>query len=495
MTDLELDLLSITGDIHLIIPQLTIALSIVIILIVDLIFSPRDLFLGLLTIIALGVSLFFSFEQFSTEILEDAFHGMITVTNLTAFWHILISVSTVFIVAMGSLRSNKHGSAEFYILILGILLGAQFLVMSSNLLMLFFSLEVISLSSYAITFFSFDKRATEASLKYLLFGATASALMLYGMSLIYGITGTLDFTGQIFIDSMLQAHAVPVTIASILMVTGLLFKLSAVPFHVWAPEVYQSAPTPVVTFFSVVPKIAGLAIFIKVILAINLFGQSPLDWSILLSAIAILTIAFGNFSAIWQNNIKRLMAYSAIAQTGFLLAGLAAFSETSLTNVLFYSIIYAIAGIGAFMIIHFFERKDSIYWIKDYSGMVKSHPFMTILMLVFMLSLTGIPPTAGFTSKLFIFTSIWESFNYSNSNWLLGLLIFGLLNTVVSLFYYLKIPYYMIFKQNSEDAFSLGNKSLSLENYLSAALVLAVLILFFKPDWLMGIINNINFAF
>mgnify|MGYP001794037057 CR=1 FL=1 len=177
-----------------------------------------------------------------------------------------------------------------------------------------------------------------------------------------------------------------------------------------------------------------------------------------------------------------------------MLAGLAAFSETSLVNVIFYTCIYTVAGIGAFMIVHFFERRHGKKEISSLSGVVNSYPYLSILLLVMMVSLTGLPPTAGFTAKFLIFSSIWESYTYNNNGWLLALLAFGLVNTVVALFYYLKIPYYMIFKPMSEEL-QTDNNYLYFENYLSAFLVVAVLLLFFRPDWLMGFINIINFAF
>lgn len=494
MTDLYSDLQLIIGDLSLLIPQLVVVGTVISLILIDLIFAPKNHLLSFFSGLGILLSIFLSYNQFISGSLEDAFQGMITMSNLTAFWHIFLSTATILIVLMSANRVVKRSSMEFYVLTLGILVGSHFLVMSSNMLMLYFSLEVISLCSYALTFFAFDKLSSEASLKYLLFGATASAIMLYGMSLVFAIAGTLDFTGQEFIDNLLAADGVPVTVASILVLSGFLFKISAVPFHAWVPDVYETAPTPVVAFFSVVPKIAGLAILIKVILAFNLFGQSPINWSTLLSVIAILTITVGNFSAIWQNNVKRLLAYSAIAQTGFLLAGLSAFSETSLTNVVFYAVTYALAGTGAFFIIHFFERKYGLLETKSYSGLIYTHPFQCILFLIAMISLTGLPPTAGFTAKFLIFSSIWESYNYSENGWLLVLLVFGLANTVVALFYYLKVPYYMIFRPIT-GVLETGNNFLKMENYLGALLVLALLVLFFRPDWLMGIINSITFAF
>ena len=298
--------------------------TLITILLADLVFLLRDKSLAFLSGLGILISGIISLEQFFQVSLEDAFNGMVTITNLTAFWQLFLSAVTLIVLSMCVFREKKQSSLEFYSLIIGILLGVHVLVMSSNFLMLYFSLELVSLCSYAITFFAFNKQTSESSLKYLLFGAAASAIMLYGLSLLFAITGTLDFTGQAFIDNMLAANPIPVIVASILVLSGFLFKISAFPFHLWVPDVYETAPTPVVAYFSVVPKIGGIAILIKVVLTLNLFGQAPINWGILLAVLSMLTIAVGNLSALFQFNIKRLLAYSAIAQTGFMLAGLAA---------------------------------------------------------------------------------------------------------------------------------------------------------------------------
>lgn len=494
MQDLGQNLIQITGDLKYILPESILAITLLLVLLIDLIFLPNKHILLAITCFGILISTYFSIIQYhEISVMTEVFNGMLRIDSSSVFFKIILSISSIIVVLM-TINSSIKKPSEYFILLLTILLGANFLIMSKNLLMTYFSLEVISIPSYIFTIFSFDKRSAEAGLKYFLFGAAASGVMLYGMSLLFIMTGTLDFTSQMFIDSLLGVNHLPLIVSSIFILTGFLFKIAAAPLHIWSPDVYTSAPTPAVAFFSIVPKIAGLAVMIKIVLALNLFGQSPINWTTLLAVLTMITLLVGNFSALWQSNVKRMMAFSSIAQTGFLLVGIAAFSENGLSNMIFYAVIYSIANLGVFVLIQYFENKHKIENIKDYSGLVKHYPVLTITFLILLISLTGLPPTAGFTSKFLIFSTLWESYSVSENNWQLYLIIFGLLNTVVSLFYYLKIPYYMIFKPLNE-SIKPGQIKFGIENYLSVVMVLAVLILFFKPDWLMGLINNINFAF
>ncbi|QSE95948.1 NADH-quinone oxidoreductase subunit N [Fulvivirga lutea] len=494
MEELSQKLESLINDLGLLGSEYALIGTIILALVADLLFSNKRItdsvvIIGLLTSIYLSIEAFVGFS--SSKFL---FQNMLILSQAALFWKIVLALSTFFCLLLFISGKSIFRRAEATILILTLLLASNFLVMSSNLLMVYFCVEIISISSYILAYFSFDKKGTEAALKYLLFGATSAAVMLYGLSLLFAITGTLDFTSQQFVDSLLAAEALPLIITSILVIAGLLFKIAAVPFHIWSPDVYTAAPTPIVALFSVVPKVAGVAIFIKIVLALNLFGQSPINWPVMISIIAMATITLGNFSALWQANFKRMMAYSSIAQTGFLLAAIAAFSELGLSSLSFYVIVFALANIAVFALIQFFEKNYQITEVSEYAGLIKRHPLVCILLLTALLSLTGLPPTSGFTGKFLIFGALWDSYSTTGNNWLLTLLIFGLLNTVVSLFYYLKVPYFMIFKEgkSSEKKHQILFGS---ENYLATLLVVAILLFFFRPDWLMGWINNINFAF
>jgi NADH-quinone oxidoreductase subunit N len=379
--------------------------------------------------------------------------------------------------------------AEFVALLLAVILGAHLLVMSINLVMVFLSLELISISSYVLTGFSFKKESAEGSLKYFLFGAVSSAVMLYGFSLLYGLTGTMDFSSETFLQEILDHQSYLLLIAGIFSLAGFLFKISATPMHPWAPDVYEASPMPVVAFFSVVPKLAGLAILTRFVLALSAFGQSNFSWQFIISLIAIVTITVGNFAALKQKNPKRMMAYSSIAQSGFLLVGLAAFHVEGMHVMLFYGTVYMIANYLIFIYLQFFEEQQ-IFLIDEYSGTGRKWPLSHAMLLIGFISLTGLPPTAGFMAKLFIFSTLWESYQGSGQSFLLWLLVIGLLNTVVSLFYYLRIPALAYLKPGNSGT----SNYLTFKNFFGAILVLLILFLFFQPNMLMGWINKINFV-
>jgi NADH-quinone oxidoreductase subunit N len=363
--------------------------------------------------------------------------------------------------------------------------------MSNHLLMIFLSIELISIGSYVLAGIRGDRKASEGSLKYFLFGAVASALMLYGFSLLYGLTGSLDFSSETFARHIVEGLSPLMTVAGLLALAGFLFKVSAAPMHLWAPDVYESAPLPVIAFLSAAPKIAGLGVLAKFILAMNVYGQSPIDWQTILCVIIIATLTVGNFAALSQQDAKRMMAYSSIAQSGFLMTGIAAFLPQGLHFMLFYATVYMAMNYLVFTCLQYFEARG-IRSIPDFAGIGREAVFPSLLLLVGLVALTGLPPTSGFTAKLFIFSSLWESYEFSGKPILLWLLVFGLLNTVISLFFYLKIPYHAFLK-NGETVEK--HNFLTAQNLLSLFLVLLIVILFFIPGLLMGWINKVNFVF
>ncbi len=488
------EIISYTEGIY---PELVLVFAILGIVLFDLILGHRGKkILPFIALAALGYIISLEIVQVITagNVPNRLFSGMIATDRISSIWKLIFDVATFLAVILGMGKEPREKTGEYYTLVLGLLLGAHMLSMSSNLLMIYLSLEVISIFSYILTAFGFSKKSNEAAVKYLLFGAVASGVMLYGMSLIYVLTGSFDITTSGFIEALMTADSLPVLLACVMVSVGFLFKISAIPFHIWTPDVYTAARTSVVAYFSVVPKLAGISILLKWILVANLFGQGPVDWQVLIAVVSMITILVGNFSAIWQKNVKRLLAYSAIAHSGFLLVALVSFSESGLQSLFFYSFVYLLMNIGAFAVVQYFETREQITEIEEYRGLVSKYPFITLLLLVLMISLAGLPPTAGFTAKLFIFSSLWEAFRESGNNWLFYLLIFGLVNTVVSLLYYLKIPYYMIFKPVVREL-TAEKKINTTENYLGVLVVLGLLILFFKPEWLMNIFNNVNFAF
>lgn len=449
-------------------------------------------------LISIVIILYVIIQQFYNSAEVFLFDRMLILDLKAVLFKFLIILSTIFVLAHIYV-TKKEFIAEFYPILISMVIGLCLMTMSVNLLMIYLSIEIVSVSSYILTTIDKTRKSAESGLKYILFGASASAVMLYGMSLLYGMTGTLDITSVEFSRGISQIDSVASTVAIVLTISGFLFKISASPFHVWTPDVYESAPTSIVAFFSVAPKIAGFLI------AIRFYSAVPNNLQTITAVLAMASITFGNFSALWQNNAKRLLAYSTIAHSGFMLIGLVTMSQLGLTSVVFYLIITLFTNLAAFLLVDYAEQftinneqlsiinndkqsqiTNNQSLITKFSGLGRLNPFYGIMILIVMISLAGIPPTAGFFAKLNIFSALWETYQTTNQPILLWLFIFGLLNTAIALFYYLKIPFYLFFKEPLENqTFELNSK----QYFLAIILVLPILILFFKADWLMDLIS------
>ena len=476
-------------------PELLLVAGMLLLIVVDLMVKSSR-WLSVLSILLATMVLIADAMQW--KLLENPialFSEFLMLDSPAAAWKVVLDVGVLLIMIMSGRSMPLKNRGESYPLIFTLLLGGHLLAMASNLLIVYLSIELISIPSYVLAAFHFNKRGVESAVKYLLFGAVASALMLYGMSWIYAFTGNLNFIRPEFIDALLNADTVPLTIASVLMLSGLLFKIAAVPFHIWAPDAYTSSPTAVVALFSTVPKLAGFSILAKWFLVINLFGLGSINWVSILSVIAMVTLLIGNFSALRQSNVKRMLAYSSIAHTGFMMVAIVSVSEQASRNLFFYAMVYTLMNIAVFTLVQLLEHKENITKAEEYKGMIRKYPFTGVLIVVLMVSLAGLPPTGGFTAKLLVFTSLWEAYDYAQNPVLLSLFLFGLLNTVISLFFYLKVPFFMIFRERSDNQKDEEQKNIMWENYFVMVLVLVILFLFFKPDSLMDVINNISFAF
>ncbi|MDX1627656.1 MAG: NADH-quinone oxidoreductase subunit N [Fulvivirga sp.] len=488
-------LLIIAESLGFVVPEVLITIAIIVIIVLDLI-GKNKFYKGIILFAFLSACMIWMLSFAQLNIGEKRplglFLGMIRIDQLSTLWKLIIDTGLIITVLIQLRRHQSRYGAEFLSFMFFIVLGAHFLIMSNHLLMVFLSIEIMSIGAYVLTTYAFKAQGYEAGMKYLLFGGIASAVMLYGMSLIYAYTGTLQFFSPDFNEALLKINMLPLLVAGVMVLAGILFKITAAPMHIWAPDTYELAPTPAVALFSTIPKLAGLAVLIKWLLAVNVFGLGNIPWDKLVGAIAILTLTIGNFSALWQSNVKRMLAYSSIAHSGFLLIGLVAFSVTGLQSMLFYAGIYLLMNMAIFLLVNFFESKYNLISFADYKGAGKVFPYFTALMVIILIALTGLPPTAGFTAKLFVFSALWEKYSVTGENWVMFLFAFGLFNAVISLFYYLKLPYLMIFK---EGGVVKKKKFDVLENFLGTILVLALLLLFFKPDWLMNMINNVNFAF
>jgi NADH-quinone oxidoreductase subunit N len=414
---------------------------------------------------------------------------MIRVDDYSGYLRMVCDLGALLTLLMLAInRGLTRFPSEYIALILTILLGAHVLLMSTNFVAITLGLELISLSSYVLVGLGQDSRSAEGSFKYFVFGSVLTATMLYGMSILYGVTGTLDFSSPEFAGAP-KSPSILFALGGVLTLAAFLFKAAAVPMHVWAPDVYEVSPMPVVALFSVVPKLAGLGVLIQFVRVMDLFGASRFDWQLMMVVVATLSILVGNFSALRQQSPRRMMAYSSIAQTGFMLVGLAAFTTAGIKLTLFYAAVYTVSNYLVFFSLEAFEG-NGFTKMTDFQGSARKAMVLHLLLLVGLISLTGLPPVAGFTGKLLIFSGLWDAYEASGKQSLLWLLVFGLINTVVSLFFYLKIPFYSFLKSGAEGVLKIP-ALLKVVGFLLAALLL---VWFFRPDLLMSWINKINFV-
>lgn len=507
LTNLNQDLTAVLGGVQYFLPEIVLTASLFIVIVADLLLLKKKgkyiSYLSIAGLVVVTVMLILQGLEIFSVGSTSFFSEMLLLDRLSVFLKILFCLGAILSVIF-SFSYNRdglypHRFGEYHSLIYGLLLGAMLLVMGSNLLLIYLAIEIISICSYVLTNFNFNKKSAEASLKYLLFGAVSSAIMLYGMSLLYGFTGTLNFHSEAFHSGLAQIPVLPYYVAVAMTLAGFIFKLGAVPFHIWAPDIYEGAPTPVVALFSTVPKIAAIIILARFL---NGLPESnvvfELDWIRLLAWIAMITMLLGNLSALWQKNAKRMMAYSSIAHAGFMLVGIVAGSTFGLESLLFYASVYLITNFAAFLVISVLSEFSGEENMEDFAGLGRDFPFLGVAAVVIMLSLTGLPPTAGFTAKLLIFSSVYEAYQTNQEPLLLALFIVGLLNTVLALFYYLKIPYYLYFhsrgKENSVLLQHRNNRKIR-ENILLGFLIFPLLILFFKSNWLTEIISLVTLEF
>jgi NADH-quinone oxidoreductase subunit N len=367
------------------------------------------------------------------------FAGSFVVDGFGRFMKILalIGSGTAIVMSIGFLELPSRRMFEYAVLILLATTGMMILISAGDLIALYLGLELMSLSLYVVAAIDRDNvRSTEAGLKYFVLGALSSGMLLYGCSLIYGFTGTVTFAG---IAGAAAEGGVGLTFGLVFLFAGLCFKISAVPFHMWTPDVYQGAPTPITAFFASAPKVAAMAIFLRV--ALTAFPAIALQWQQILSFVAIASMLLGAFAAIGQTNIKRLMAYSSIGHMGFALVGLAAGTSEGVQGVLVYVAIYVTMTLGAFACILAMRREDSpIETISDLAGLARTNGPMAFLFAMLLFSLAGVPPLAGFFAKFYVFLAAIKAGLYV-------LAVIGMVASVIGAYYYLLIVKVMYFDE------------------------------------------------
>lgn len=410
---------------------------------------------------------------------HTAFGGMFLTDSFGVFAKVLILAASALTAAMSLqyLDKEKLGRFEYPVLILFATVGMMMMVSANDFMALYLGLELQSLSLYVLAAYHRDSaRATEAGLKYFVLGSMASGLLLYGMSLVYGFSGTTSFDSLIKIFGEHGAHPHLGFIAGLVFImAGLCFKISAVPFHMWTPDVYEGAPTPVTSFFAVAPKIAALILLVRVMT--GPFGELIDQWRQVVVVISMLSMFVGAFAAIVQSNIKRLMAYSSIGHVGFILVGLAAGTADGIQGVLIYLAIYLFMNVGTFAVILCMRSKGRLVeGVEDLAGLSKTNPAMAAAMAALMFSMAGIPPMAGFWGKFYVFMAAVDAGLYT-------LAIVGMLTSVVSAFYYLRIIKVMYFDEAGEAFDRSGSTALSL---VMAVSTLVVLVFTFLPGPLVN---------
>ena len=467
-------------QLNLIIPELFLTTSIMILLMLGVFYKNSfNLIFKLSTIVLLAT--FILLFNHSVDTSAKLFNNSYTIDYLSLFMKALTLVACIFVMlsSFDYIKLIGINKIEYPILILSATLGMMIMISSYDLIVFYMGLELQSLSLYVLISFNRDSyRSTEAGLKYFILSALSSGLLLYGCSLIYGFSNSTNFD---LIAQNIDQFNTGSIFGIVFILVGLAFKVSAVPFHMWAPDVYEGSPTSVTAFFAIVPKVAALTVFIRFLYVpfINLVDQ----WQMIIIFISLASMILGAVAAIGQTNLKRLMAYSAIGHMGYALAGLATGSNEGIQSTVIYLSIYLLMNLGIFSCIFMMKRKDIFYEdIQDLSGLSKNHPIISVCLLVLLFSLAGIPPLAGFFAKFYVFMAVIKVEMYT-------LAIIGLITTVISAFYYLRIIK-IIYFDDPKEIFEIDkNLGLKVSLFLSTIIIL---IYFIYPSLLIDMVSNIN---
>ncbi len=433
-------------------PELILVAGIVVVILADLIFpSLRRILPPVFTLITIGASATAAILLAGAEPVS-LFSGLLSADRFAFFFKVFFAIVTALVVLV-SIQDRSlplRRVAEYHGLLLTVTLGMYLMAASADLLMIYIGIEMVSIPSYILAgYLKGDRRSTEAALKYMIYGGVSSGIMIYGMSLLFGMLGTTHLPEMATALATRQVGSLPLSLVVLLILTGFGFKMATVPFHFWCPDVYEGAPTPITAFLSVGPKAAGFAVTIRFFYQVlsefhpgtmEFSVIHQIDWPLLLAVISVATMTLGNLVAMVQNNIKRLLAYSSIAHAGYIMMGVVMQSIDGLQAVLFYLVIYLTMNLGAFFVIITLNSSLRSEEIDSYEGLGWRAPLPAIAMTIFLFSLTGIPPFAGFLGKLYVFAAVVKGKMY----WFA---LVGFLNSVVSLYYYVRIVKKMFLDQ------------------------------------------------
>lgn len=439
---MDLTTLAAQLNVGAILPETIVILTLLLVLVSDLIIGRNSdrwtSYVAVGGLLAAVGAMTLQWNQIETL----SFLGSFRSDNLSLLFRGIIALSSAVTILMSIRYVEQTGSAlgEFLTVLLTATVGGMFLAGAEELVMIFVSLETLSIASYILTgYMKRDIRSNEAALKYLLIGAASSAIFLYGSSLLYGLSG--GSTSLIAIASAISEQSLGLLIALVFVIAGISFKISAVPFHQWTPDVYEGAPTPVVAFLSVGSKAAGFALAIRFLTLA--FPSLAIDWQVIFTVLAILSMILGNVVALAQTSMKRMLAYSSIAQAGFVMIGFLIGTEAGYASMMFYLLIYLFMNLGAFTCIILFSLRTGTDDINEYAGLYQKDPLLTLGLSLCLLSLGGIPPLAGFFGKLYLFWAGWQAGAY-------GLVLLGLVTSVISIYYYIRVVKMMVVKEPQE---------------------------------------------
>lgn len=412
--------------------------------------------------------------------------GMYVIDDFAVFFKVLIAVTAVLVVIFSLLSreletDGRPRLGEYYALMLAMTFGMYLMVGANDLLLAYLAIEIVSLSSYAIVGFTKRvPRSSEASMKYVIYGGVSSGIMLFGISLIYGLLGTTNFTTIMSVLGTANAEVTlmnPLMIASVMILAGFGYKISAAPFHFWTPDVYEGAPITMAAFLSVASKAAGFALLVRFIVT----AYPPMQgfgWKPILMAVSIFTMSLGNFAALQQTNLKRLLAYSSIAHAGYMLMGLVVGTTYGVAAILIYFAVYLVMNLGAFFAVQKIAEQIGSEEIEDYRGLGPRMPLVGVCLSILMIGLVGLPPTSGFTGKLFLFNSLIEG-----GSGYIWLAVIAIINSVISLYYYLRVLKMMYLDRSVSGTFPIriGAGSAAILGVLALATVCFGLPNFFGP--------------
>ena len=465
----------IKSSIPYFVPELMISATFLLLLIGE-VFAKRSTYVGfgIITIGGLLATLFLSLQMYKLPETNIFFH-MIVVDQFAIFFKIIFAISGILIVLF-SFRSReleKYSAGEYYCLLLAVILGMNLLAASTNLLMIWLALELVSIPSYLLSgFLKDDRLSAEAALKFVIYGSVSTAIMLFGLSYLYGITGAYEINDIRNALVATKINSAVLLIVVSLVLVGIGYKIAAVPFHFWLPDVFQGSPTAITAFFSYGPKAAGLAFLIRFFYGVFAQGGPEyrvvggFQWPTFLALIAAVTMTVGNVVAIWQTSMKRMLAYSSIAHVGYMMMGFVLLQQEGIRAILFYLIIYMAMNLGAFLVVIALSSQMNSDQLSEYRGLGGRAPFAAAVMAMFMLSLTGIPPFAGFIGKFYLFAAAVHAKFY----WLV---IVAVLNSVVSFVYYGGVVKRMYLEEGAGPKIQIS----ALSRVLMIVLVIAVLVI------------------